>query len=418
MAALGDDAADQIARRTASLVDRLARAAFARMWAALQAGGDISPRDAIQAVQVQFGRAFAEALAAAFSELLRRSVGVAEVRSMPVGGLSLSRHLYLHNADTSAQVLHLVRQHAAGVHEARALALRLYDGYTPQDGVVGPLEGRARASLPKALRELTADPAARQTLASLVERGQKQAARLKTRALRAGYTEALDAWAAGAGQAALKRKLEVAQREKNRYFADRIAQTELARAHQAQVAADLMTDDTIDVVQVRINPAHPKADICDLHARADLWGLGPGNYPKARAPRPPFHPHCWCRLRSRPSLSAAGAREVPGGEAAYLRTLAPGEAARVMGSAERARAVMGGRSVQSVVNDGRDPLYRLARVGDGAAHALVGHAGVNRAYEAAKQPGGDHHGLVQREGTRQVEKAPRRAAPRGRSTRG
>jgi hypothetical protein len=40
----------------------------------------------------------------------------------------------------------------------------------------------------------------------------------------------LDAWIAGKGEAALMRKLEVAQREKNRFFASRIAQTELARA--------------------------------------------------------------------------------------------------------------------------------------------------------------------------------------------
>ena len=92
------------------------------------------------------------------------------------------------------------------------------------------------------------------------------------------------------------------------------------------MAAEFIADDTIDVLEVRINPRHPRADICDVHARANLFGLGPGCYPKARTPRPPYHSFCWCRVRSRPDLQAAGAREVPGGEAACLRSLSPDEA--------------------------------------------------------------------------------------------
>lgn len=352
--------------RAGAQVNALALAAFARMWKALE-DGEITPREAIRAAQAEFGGAFADALAAAFGELLGRAVGVAEVRAMPVGGLTLSRRLYLHNVETAAQALAIVRQHAQGTHQAHALAMRLYDGYNPTDDIRRPLEGAARAELPKALRVLTADPQARESLTRLVEQGQQQAARLKTKALRAAYSEALDGWASGDGADALKRRLEIAQREKNRYFASRIARTELARAHQAQVGADLMADDSIDVVQVRMNPAHPKADICDLHARADLFGLGPGCYPKARAPQPPYHPHCWCRLRSRPDLSADGARMQPGAEAAYLRSMPPEEAARVMGSKARALAVLNGKSVDEVVNAGVDPLYRLRRLGDRVA---------------------------------------------------
>lgn len=369
--ALSDDAADRLARAQAALVQLLARAAFAKMWRALGEDSALSPRDAIQAAQADFGGAFARALAGAFSELLQRSVGVAEVRAMPVGDIALSQRLHRHDAQTLAEVLQAIKAHAQGVHQARELALALYDGYSPAQGPKRPLEGRSRADLPRYLRELTNDPEARQSLARVIEQGQAQAARLKSAPLRAAYTEALDAWEAGAGREALKRRLEIAQREKNRFFANRIAQTELARAHQASVAAELMADESIDVVQVRINPAHPRTDICDFHARADLFGLGPGNYPKAKAPRPPFHPFCWCRLRSRPSLSAAGARPMPGAEAAYLRSMPVDEAARVMGSRQRLQRVLDGASVDSVVNAGVDPLYRLARLGNGVGHALV-----------------------------------------------
>ena len=92
-----------------------------------------------------------------------------------------------------------------------------------------------------------------------------------------------------------------------------------------------------------------------MHARANLFGLGPGCYPKARTPRPPYHSFCWCRVRSRLDLEAVGAREVPGGEVAYLRSLSPDEAGRVMGSKARAARVMDGASVEAVTNAGKDP---------------------------------------------------------------
>lgn len=360
-------------RSAQASINALAAAAFATLWRALTDQPDLSPREAIAKAQLEFGGGFAQAIAAAFSDLLQRSVGVAEVRAMPVGDLTLSRRLYLHNVQTAAEVVALIREHAKGVQQAQELALALYDGYTPAAGVVRPLEGRARASLPKALRALTDDPPVRRELTALLVRGQQQAARVQSRALRAAYSEAIDAWQKGAGQTALRRKLDVAFQEKNRFFADRIAQTELHRAHQAQVASDLMEDDLTTVVQVRINPSHPRADICDLHARADLWGLGEGCYPKPEAPRPPFHPFCRCVLRSRPSLDAADARFVPGGAAGYLRALGPDRAAAVMGSAERAHKVLNGAPVALVVDAGKPEAYRTVRVGDTAAleHAML-----------------------------------------------
>lgn len=345
-----------------ALIDALAGASFARMWAALTNDSTMTPRDAIMAAQLDFGGGFAEALAAAFGELLQRAIGVAEVRAMPVGEMTLSERLYAHAQQVTNEVAALVRAHASGAHQARELSMRLYDGYSPQDGVQRPLEGRARADLPKALRTLTEDMPARRQLTALQVQGQQQAARLKSPALRAAYLEAFDKWEKGASEDALKKRLEVAQREKNRFFADRIARTELHRAHQAEVARDLMDDTETTVVQVRLNPAHPKTDICDLHGRADLWGLGPGNYPKSEAPVPPFHPFCWCRLRSMPSLSAAGAQRVPGGEQAYLRSIGPLAAARVMGAKGRAARVLDGAKARTVVDAGKPAAYRTQTV--------------------------------------------------------
>lgn len=351
------------AQALALAVERRAQQAYEELLAKLDEGVD--PRIAIAQVQKSFDGEFAGELAAAFSTVLQLSVSVGSVLAMPVGEVVLSRRLWALNGEMVNQVSGLIRQHAQGLQSAQTLARQLYDGYNPIDGVQRPLEGAARAKLPKALQALTSTPQTRESLARVLEQGQQLAARLKSETLKAGYLEAVQAWVDGEGKQALAQRLWVAQREKNRYTADRIAQTELARAHQAKVGQEFMADGSISVVQVRINPAHPVTDICDLHARADLFGLGAGCYPKAKAPRPPFHPHCWCRLSSRPDLMAgADTAERKGAVQAYLKTLSSYEAARVMGSKERLLDVMQrGKSVDAVVNAGRDPMYHLARLG-------------------------------------------------------
>lgn len=352
-------------------IEEQARAAFLAMWQALQNDPTKNPREAIAAAQAQFSGAFAAELAKAFGELLQAAIGTAQVLAMPVGEIELSARLYAHAQQVTNEAAALVREHAKGITQARELSRRLYDGYSPADGILRPLEGTARGDLPQALRSLTEDLPARRELTALQVRGQQQAARLKSQALRAAYLDAFDAWENGAGLEALRKRLDVAQREKNRFLADRIAQTELSRAHQTEVAGLLMNDTETTVVQVRMNPAHPKTDICDLHARADLWGLGAGNYPKAEAPVPPFHPFCWCRLRSMPSLSAANAQRAQGGEAAYLRKVGKEAAGQVMGAMGRAQRVLDGEPARKVADAGKPKAYMTRTVGEVPSHPLI-----------------------------------------------
>ena len=64
----------------------------------------------------------------------------------------------------------------------------------------------------------------------------------------------------------------------------RVMRTELngahARAYQSSAAADT---DSIGT-KFMLSPRHPRVDICDFHARANLHGLGPGVYPHGRSP--------------------------------------------------------------------------------------------------------------------------------------
>ena len=99
--------------------------------------------------------------------------------------------------------------------------------------------------------------------------------------LKAAYLQALEA---GKGEQHLAKQLKIAWYEKNRYFANRIAQTELHRAYTDQLAADLMAEPKLQYVQIRLSQKHLKTDICDLHTKQDKYGLGAGVYPKAAVP--------------------------------------------------------------------------------------------------------------------------------------
>ena len=276
---------------TALEIERLAKEAQAELDALIEKNGTATAKQ-VAAIQTRFNAAYVKVLAPAMTTATGNPWDVRMVGDMPVSGMKLSTKLYNSARHTANEVAALIREHAKGLTQARDLAIRLYDGYSPKDGIVRPLEGAARAQLPKALKQLTANPIDRAALQQVYEQGQRYAATLKTEPLKAAYLQALQAWKKGKGDVPLQRALDIAHKEKTRYMANRIAQTELARAHQDAVAREFMADETIEVVQVMMSASHPRVDICNLHARADLFGLGPGCYPKAKAPKPIYHPHC------------------------------------------------------------------------------------------------------------------------------
>jgi hypothetical protein len=350
------DELDEVARR----IDEAARAAYQRMLELIDQG--VSPRDAIAQVKGTFDARYYDELSAAFTRVLDEPWTARAIRDYPVGPVKLSTRMYEHWRLTAAEATSIVRTHAQGIQQARDLALALYEGYGYRG--VEPLKVLTRQfrTLPIALRRLAQEPGVRATLLQTARRA--AATQLRTASLRSAYVQAFDAAIAGAGRARLERLLRTAVEEKSRYFANRIAQTELARAYSDRVARDFMADTTIDVVQWRLSGAHPRADVCDLLANVDRFGLGPGCYPKRKAPKPIAHPFCRCRLRSRPDLVAAGALERVGADAEYLAAMGPGAAARLLGSKERLRQVMRGRSAREVWNTALDDEYKVRLLGE------------------------------------------------------
>lgn len=73
--------------------------------------------------------------------------------------------------------------------------------------------------------------------------------------------------------------IDVATQEKARYFAERIARTEKARAYMDGVMYKYANDPDCIAFKWKLSSRHPCDDICDLYAYR-LVGDGRGQFPK------------------------------------------------------------------------------------------------------------------------------------------
>src|SRR5574343_859440 len=331
-------------------VRNAAEKAFAKLLEKIRAGD--SPQAALKAVLKEFNADAIAGFREALNAILQSSLGVSEVKAYKVGAVKLSDALYANAQAVAGVSQQIIEKHMAGVHDARELRKALYEGYNFQ---ADPLH--VVKPLPKYLQ---------------VEFDRFKAAALKTPALRAAYLEAIRKAEAGAGMDALEKALKVAFYERNRYFANRIARTELHRNYTDQVAKELMEEAQIEYVQYRMSSKHPKTDICDLHAALDKYGLGPGIYPKADAPKPPIHPHCICTVTPKIDIFNAKPRFNPKAEQAIRARLPPKEARDIAGSWAKLARAKGGETLEKIYNDGKDPLYRWKKLGEFIDRPIIG----------------------------------------------
>ena len=369
---------------TAAQINRVALAAFTQMLADIAMG--TNARSAVSKAQQQFNGEYEDELLRAFNALLVSSIGKAELREMTVGDVTLSDRLYENSRQVTATTVKLIEDHVQGFQNARELALRLYEGYEFRKReplqVKAPLPKYLRAAfgddeafadlwnsgyVGRQLRALADDALIGPELAQLYAR--LQANQLKTPALKAAYLQALDALRDGSGIDRLTKQLKVAFYERNRYFANRIAQTELHRAFTDQTARDLMQDTGFEVVQYRLSATHPELDICDYHARIDLYGLGPGIYPKSQCPKPPLHPFCRCLLAPLAGTFEPKYQKKAGIE--YLNGLSRQDGRAVAGSYEKLDRLLNGETIDAVSNTSSHTLYHLKRLGDFEPHVFI-----------------------------------------------
>ncbi|MCR8922652.1 hypothetical protein NO559_07710 [Dasania sp. GY-MA-18] len=72
--------------------------------------------------------------------------------------------------------------------------------------------------------------------------------------------------------------------------ARRVFRTEINRAHGTAFKNAAFDVEGVIGTRFLLSPNHPETDICDLHAKANIYGLGAGVYPKGKSPWP-AHPN-------------------------------------------------------------------------------------------------------------------------------
>jgi len=190
--------------------------------------------------------------------------------------------------------------------------------------------------------------------------------RLKTSALRAGYTQLLDALEKRSVRA-VEKALKAAVEEKARYYAQRIAQTEIFRAKNYKNAVQYLRDDEIALVRYEMSSSHPKVDICDFYANLDV-GYGKGIVPKEEMRTLPLHPFCRCKYTHVYLTSAQKAKAVKvkpkSFEEAQRATMAgfsDYERRQVVGSYEKPAQFEAGEDIEAIFNRLR-PKFPIRRV--------------------------------------------------------
>ena len=210
-------------------------------------------------------------------------------------GMTLSQQLHGTNQDMRDEIVKAVKTHVDAKSTAWDSARQIYDGY----GLGGAIHQDKLPGLPKDLRNLVDDarkvlsPEDLAQLQADAKRMTAYADRLATGPLKAAYGQLARRLEKGLTNG-LDNLVRTATEEKARYHASRILRTESARAWGQGFHKECMDDP--DVVGWRwvTSSAHKVFDICDFHAQADLYGMGPGIYPKDRHPSYPAHPHCLC----------------------------------------------------------------------------------------------------------------------------
>ena len=177
----------------------------------------------------------------------------------------------------------------------------LYDGYGyGHKTASNDLPGYLKRLVDQSRKVLAGDQDAMDKYRVAVKQAEKQINKLAsngapTKALKAAYADLLDA-TVKSNQQAIDRAIKAAVEEKSRYIADRIARTEMSAAWGECFFAKHLDDSDVIAFRWVLNSRHLRYDICDVYATVDMFGLGPGVYPKGKYPRRPAHPHCMCPI--------------------------------------------------------------------------------------------------------------------------
>ena len=208
-------------------------------------------------------------------------------------GMKLSEKLHGASQAMRNNIINTIQEQMRKNRSWTDMAKALYEGYGADSDVLRKQDipaylqavRRATGGDKKAVR---AQEKALNNLARMAKRG------APNKALKSAYAEFLDSVQNGTEER-IEKACRVAMEEKARYVAERIARTEMARAWSDGFWSQVQADDDVVAVQFKLSTRHPYFDICDMFAKADMFGLGAGIFPKNKIPAIPVHPHCLCR---------------------------------------------------------------------------------------------------------------------------
>jgi hypothetical protein len=362
-------------KRTQQLAQRVAKevaAAVSGGAGAVQAVTQSMERAGVsQAVRTQVAEAVVQSLCvgngiwpsiSAMVDMSRLS-SVALGHSWDGSGMTLSARLYGTDQAMRSEIIGAVQSHITAGADTWQTARKIYDGY----GFGGALHKDRLPDLHKDLQNLVDDASHvldPTQLAKLKARAKQMTAyadRLATGPLAAAYRQ-LSSELEKDLPKGVARLARIAAEEKARYHASRILRTETARAWGQGFHAQCMADSDVTGWRWETSSAHVIFDICDFHARADLYGMGPGIYPKTHHPSYPAHPHCLCQCsmvfkgetpRPRDQVDAGGKAAVKG--------MTQAERVRILGK-PGANAFRGGADWKAAIKQWDPPVPFMRQV--------------------------------------------------------
>lgn len=245
--------------------------------------------------------------------------------------LTLSERTTKGGKEITAQAASIIAETIKKGESVQKTALALFDGYGY--GHILPTQ-----DIPEFMKKLTEigkltdykGQEFRKTLRAV----ERQLKRVNVQGMKIAYGKIKEAIETG-NEKKINKAVYVATQERTRYFARRIARTELARAYGDGAMAKWENDEDCVAFQWKLSSGHPCYDICDLYANADLYGMGKGIFPKDKVPRLPAHPNCMCHLRpvmegSR-LLQGEGKEQINKGGMAYIKKLSKHDQERLLG---------------------------------------------------------------------------------------
>lgn len=277
--------------------------------------------------------------------------------------LTLSQRTTKNNKEIIKQAADIIANAIKKGKSVQKTALALFDGYGY--GHVLPAQ-----DIPKFMKKLSEigklnDYKGREFRKTLRD-VERQLKRVNVQGMKIAYGKIKEAIETG-NEKKINKAVYVATQERTRYFARRIARTELARAYGDGVMAKWENDEDCAAFQWKLSTGHPFCDICDLYAHADLYGMGPGIFPKDKVPRLPVHPNCMCHLRpvmeGSKLLQGKEKEQIDKGGMTYIKTLDKHDQERLLGVHGRLEVLKSGNWTEKA--RGYSTEYMKSRIENG-----------------------------------------------------